>query len=49
MEEVNGTNVEFRDNGVSPGELGEVTSQSDVGGVEQFKKGGGRVGQDPKV
>ena len=48
-DEVNGASGESGDNGGRPGEFGELTSQSDVGGVERFEKGGGRVGQDAMV
>ena len=40
---------EFGDNGVTPGELREMTSQADVRGVERCEEGGGRVGQDAMV
>lgn len=48
-DEVNRVSSEFRDNGVSLGELGEMTSQSDVGGVEWFEEGFGRVRPDAMV
>ena len=41
----NGAGSEFEDNGDCSGELGDMASQSDVGGVERCEEGGGRVGQ----
>lgn len=49
LDAVNGASGEFKDNGVSPGELGERTSQSDIGGVGRCEEGGGQVGQDAMV
>ena len=45
----NGAKGEIEDIGECSGELGEMTSQSDVDGVGQFEEGGGRVGQDAIV
>ena len=45
----NGASGEFKDNGDRSGELGEMTGQSDVGGVGRFEEGGGRVGKDAMV
>ena len=40
-----GANSVFEDNGDCSGELGEMASQSNVGGVGRCEEGGGRVGQ----
>ena len=40
-DESNGAIGEFEDNGDRSGELGELTSQSDVGGVGWFEEGSG--------
>ena len=45
----NGAKGEIEDNGECSGELGEITSQSDVDGGGRFEEGGGRVGQDAIV
>ena len=45
-DEGNRASSEFRDNGVCLGKFGEMTSQSDLNCVGQFKEGSGRVGQD---
>ena len=49
LEEGNGAKGEIEENGECSGELGEMTSQSDVDGVGWFEEGGGRVGQDAIV
>ena len=41
-----GASGEFEESGDPSGELGEMISQSDVGGVGRFKEGSHRVGQD---
>ena len=48
-DEGNGASGEFEDNGDHSGELKEMISQSDVGGVGRFEEGSGRVGQDAMV
>ena len=48
-DEGNGAVGELEDNGDHSGELVEMTSQSDVGGVGWFEEGGGQVGEEAIV